>query len=75
MNSTITTNLFILFLLAPCMVACWWGVVRLVNKSMGFCLKEVYHEIYQNPIAAAILRVGIMFTIAYLVNGAFSRYI
>ena len=74
MNS-MQENLLILFLLLPCMLSTWWGFVYLVNHAMGFKLKEVYETIYSDPLAAAVLRVGVMGTIAYLVNGAFGRLV
>jgi len=73
--ASVWENLVILFLLAPIMVAAWWAVVRLVNKSMDYDLKEIYDKIYSDPVASAILRVGVMFTIAYLVGIAFSRIV
>lgn len=73
--SSVWENLIILFLLAPVMVAAWWTVVRLVNKSMGYDLKAIYDKIYSDPVASAILRVGVMFTIAYLVGTAFNRIV
>ena len=71
--SVIENNLIILFALAACTFAVWWGAVILLNKLMGFSIRKIYALIYTDPIAAAILRVGIMATIAYLVSYAFGR--
>lgn len=73
--SSVLENLAILFFLAPIMIGTWWGIVRLVNRSMGYNLKKIYDEIYKDPIASAILRVGVMFTIAYMVGQAFNRIV
>ncbi len=73
--SPIFENLTVLFLLVPVMVGAWWFLIRLVNRSMGFDLKVVYEKIYANPIASAILRVGIIYSIASLVSAAFGRYV
>jgi hypothetical protein len=73
--NAIQENLFILMVLAGCMISSWWGLVILINKAMGFNLRVVYETIYSNPIAAAILRVGIMYVIAELVVAAFGRYV
>jgi predicted transporter len=66
-------NLIVLLGLAPLMVAAWWGLVRLVNKSMGFKAREVYAKIYSDPLAAAVMRVGILYVVAWIVIAAFQR--
>lgn len=68
-------NLSVLFLLAGCMLGTWWGLIRLVNKSLGYDLRTIYDKIYEDPLAASILRVGVMYTVAYLVSSAFSRFV
>ena len=68
-------NLIILFALLPCIIGTWWGLVLLVNWSMGFKLKEVYAKIYSDPRAAAIMRVGVMAIVAMLVIAAFGRWV
>jgi len=57
------------------MVGTWWFLIRLVNHSMGFNMKVVYDKIYSDPIAAAILRVGLFIALAHLVSEAFGRYV
>jgi hypothetical protein len=66
-------NLLILLGLAPIMVAAWWGLIRLINWSVGFDTRKVYEKIYSDPVAAAIMRVGIIATVAWLVIAAFQR--
>jgi hypothetical protein len=73
--TSIFENLAILFFLAPVAILTWWGIVRLVNRSMGYDLKKIYDQIYKDPVASAILRVGVMFTIAYMVGQAFNRIV
>jgi len=71
----ILENLLIMFGLAPLLIGTWWGMVLLVNRSMDFDLQKVYAKIYKDPIAAAILRVGTIGTIAYLVSQSFGRIV
>ena len=66
-------NLIVLLGLAPLMVAAWWALVRLVNKSMGFRPKEVYQKIYSDPLAGAIMRLGVLGILAWIVISAFQR--
>jgi hypothetical protein len=73
--SRIAENLLILFGLVPFMLFTWWGFVRLINKSTGFKLREIYERIYSDPLAAAILRVGVMACAAYLVGQAYGRIV
>ncbi len=76
MNYTpILDNLLIMFMLLPCLVLTWWGLIRLVNRSMGFDMRKVYERIYSDPMAAAVMRVGLIGSVAYLVGEAFGRII
>jgi len=57
------------------MLSSWWFFIWLKNRIMGFDIKEVYALIYTNPIAAAILRVGIMACTAWLIGIAYGRVV
>lgn len=72
---TQTANLYILFTLLPCMLVTYWAFTWVVNKAMGFSLKEVYENIYKDPIASAILRIGILFCNAWIVTSAYERIV
>lgn len=75
MDYSIVQNLTILFCLALMMIAGWWGMIRWVNWSMGFNMRKVYEKIYSDPLASAVLRAGVMFSIAYIIVNAFGRYV
>ena len=74
-NRPVLEGLLLTFLLVPFTLGTWWLFVRLINKSMGFDLREIYSGIYKDPLASAVLRVGIMACAAYLVGVAYSRII
>jgi hypothetical protein len=57
------------------MIGSWWVLVSLLNRLLGFKLKDIYELIYSQPLAASILRVGTMYVIAELVIAAFGRYV
>ena len=74
-NRPVFEGLLLTFLLVPFTLGTWWVFVRLINRSMGFDLREIYRAVYKDPLAAAILRIGIMACAAYLVGVAYSRII
>jgi hypothetical protein len=71
----ILENLAVLFMLAVAMIVTFWWLLRMVNWSTGVKLKEVMPKIYENPIASAIYRGVVFYTVAQLVIAAFSRWI
>lgn len=74
-TSPIEINLAILLILVPIQLAVVWGFLVLLNTRMGFDLKKVYEKIYTDPVASAILRGMLFFSVCYVVSQAFGRYV
>jgi len=74
-NQSVTSNLVVMFLLAPLMFVVFWVFLSLINKQAGFPLKPILGKIYENPVASAIYRSAVVIAVAMLVIAAFGRWV
>jgi len=74
-NSSVTSNLVVMFLLAPLMFVVFWAFLSLINRRAGFPLKPILGKIYADPIASAIYRSAVVISVARLVIAAFGRWV
>jgi len=55
--------------------ASWWWAMRLINRQTGVSIREQLENIKGDPLAVAVYRVGLMFSVAYLLAQLWSRFI
>ena len=54
---------------------CWWVAVRLVNWSTRANVRAQIQKISTDPLATAVYRAAVVFSCAYIITGAWSRFI
>ena len=70
-----TENFFLMLVIAIVMVLAWYFLQVFINKKIGRTTRMDYDEAIKGNIAPVLMRVGIMYSIAWIITTAFGRFV
>ena len=68
-------QLLLALLMTVVSVGAYWWLILALNKSTGTSYAVAWKIISKDPLAVAVLRVGMYGAVAYLVGNSLSRFI